>query len=1143
MKRCAVWLSIGWLLCSSASGAYLAETNWAVNPVETGTSWALWSTVLADGELLSVGFSDTNGLFRPRVMRMDTNGVVQFDHVYDTPIMTNYNVYGYYVGRMANSNVFVGCTAEQLSGESAAVFMTLNPEGSAIVTQSLVDIAAKRFMMNTNDEVLVVSSGALSMYETDGTLKGSGGLVVSGYASGRSVQLTADGGYIVSGNAGATSTSAHYAMLSRFDSGLNLLWSQRYYDTNGSQVAYCAVENPDGTITACGLEEGSNDKRLLFKTDAGGARLWVKTENAGTFGGWNTVVPTADNGFIAVGLSYEMDLAAGYDANGESRWSYSFYNEGAMHSLIPVSTNQYLLAGRTSTATNPNDADWLVYKLQVDFNRDIVVTSILPFEPNESNGWSIATLTGVTNHFEFNGYDPDGVPLTYSWFTMNQQEMRIELSSNATCDLILPPEAAGTWRMLGLSVSDGFNQLFYDWGIEVSNRATVITQILPFEPVEGSNNVTVRVGETQPFAFNGCDPDGNVLQYRWTLDSVDVSSSNAFEFTPLTADTVHTLALNVTVIPGVEEADYVWQITVPALYVPYEASAISPWDGETGVSAGKFPTIAWSFNEDEDHPVDWSAVYFSTNQHSVTYLFPDAEVLNDGSTPATNYTAPGVLEYETTYYWRIVGHNAAGASTGAVFSFTTGALPQPPYEPNAINPQDSAIGVRIDSVPALKWSFSYDAGHPADRSDLYFSSNSNLVSALDPAVRVAANGPADGQYTPMENLTPGQTYYWRVVGHNTTGSSTGSVWSFTAEEIMSLPYAQGFENGIPEGWRAVMNGGWNGGGLEGSHLEQDWSGWAAIWNTNMIRSGGGAAGMNGGMPALHWLESPLFTAATNTELSAWIYYGPDEWENQAAPLHLLVKADGVWNTVRTWTANETNRYQTPVTVPLTAYAGKTVRIAWVYDLTASGAAVALDDLLIQNGSSAAETNFTLTVIHGTGSGSYPEHAVVDIAADPAPAGQKFSAWTGDTGYVTDILSAATTVSMPALPITLTATYAERDSDGDGMDDDWETTYLGGLKQNGTQDSDADGKTDLEEFIAGTHPKDSLSVFKISRVTAGGKSVLSWNSVSGRMYRVHWSTNLISGFQCLESNIPFTRTGFTNANGSTGFYKMDVRLEN
>jgi hypothetical protein len=1139
MRFCSALLLGIWMVCLSASGGYLTETNWVVNPSESGTSWSTWSTVLANDELLAVGFEDSTGFARPRVMRIDTNGVVQFDHAYNTPLMTNYSIRAIYAGVLANSNVFVGCTAEASGGGSGAFFMTLNTNGSSIVTQSLVSASPMRYMLNTNDEVLVVGDD-VRLYTTNGAFIKSGNLTTGGSPVGRSVNQTADGGYIVSGNTGNTPSSAYYALLSRFDSDLNLLWSQRYYDTNGAQIAYCAVENPDGTFTACGSEEGgSNDKRLLFKTDDAGNRLWVKTEWAGAYGGWNTLVPTADGGSIAVGISFNNDLTVGSDANGEYLWGYSFYAEGSLRGIIPVSTNQYLLSGQNGSTMHAGGGDWLVYNLQVDFNRDIVVTSILPFEPNESNGWSLATCTGVTNHFAFSGYDPDGVPLTYSWAMPNQQEEWIELSTNATCDLILPPEAAGTWKMLMLSVSDGFNQLFYEWGIEVSNRATVITQILPFEPSEGNSDVTVRVGETEQFQFDGYDPDGNELQYLWELDGHEVSTTNLFSFSPSVAESIHTLTLKVTVIPDVEESVYTWQITVPALYAPYEASAVSPWDGETGVSAGKTPALSWSFNEDEDHPVEWSAVFFSTNQHSVTWLFPDAEVLNDGNTLATNYIAPAQLEYEKTYYWRIVGHNAVGVSTSAVFSFTTGALPQPPYEPNALSPWDGSTGVRIDS--AVQWGFSYDAGHPADSSDLYFSADSNLVSSLNASVRVVSGGPADGNYPPPANLIPGQTYYWRVVGHNTAGSTTGPVWSFTAENILSLPYEQGFDSGLPEGWRTLMNG-WNGGGLEGDHLEQDWSGWNTVWDEALIRSGSGAVGMNGGMPALHWLESPLFTAATNTELSAWIYYGPDEWENPAAPLHLLVKADGIWNTVRTWTVNETNRYQTPITVPLTAYAGKTVRIAWVYDLTGSGAAVALDDLLIQNGSSAAETNFTLTVIHGTGSGSYPEHAVIDIVADAAPAGQKFSAWTGSTGYVANILSAATTVSMPALPITLTATYVERDTDGDGMDDDWETTYLGGLKPNGAQDSDGDGKTDLEEFIAGTHPGDKGSVFEISDFRAGPPSVINWSSVSGRVYSVYWSTNLISGFQCLESNIPYTRTGFTNSGSLRGFYRISVQLD-
>jgi hypothetical protein len=103
------------------------------------------------------------------------------------------------------------------------------------------------------------------------------------------------------------------------------------------------------------------------------------------------------------------------------------------------------------------------------------------------------------------------------------------------------------------------------------------------------------------------------------------------------------------------------------------------------------------------------------------------------------------------------------------------------------------------------------------------------------------------------------------------------------------------------------------------------------------------------MPAFHWLQSPLFAAQSDTVANFQLYYGPDEWGNSSAPLHLLVKSAGVWTTVQSWTSVETNLYESQIILPLADYAGQTIRIAWVYDLTGSGsAAVALDDLLIQN---------------------------------------------------------------------------------------------------------------------------------------------------------------------------------------------------
>jgi hypothetical protein len=57
--------------------------------------------------------------------------------------------------------------------------------------------------------------------------------------------------------------------------------------------------------------------------------------------------------------------------------------------------------------------------------------------------------------------------------------------------------------------------------------------------------------------------------------------------------------------------------------------------------------------------------------------------------------------------------------------------------------------------------------------------------------------------------------------------------------------------------------------------------------------------------------------------------------------------------------------------------------------------------------------------------------------------------------------------------------------------------------------------------------------------------LQWQGVSGRVYAVYYSTNLISGFQPLETNILWRAGCFTdavhNASGQL-FYKLDVCLE-
>jgi hypothetical protein len=72
------------------------------------------------------------------------------------------------------------------------------------------------------------------------------------------------------------------------------------------------------------------------------------------------------------------------------------------------------------------------------------------------------------------------------------------------------------------------------------------------------------------------------------------------------------------------------------------------------------------------------------------------------------------------------------------------------------------------------------------------------------------------------------------------------------------------------------------------------------------------------------------------------------------------------------------------------------------------------------GNGGGGTTYTLTVVNGTGSGSYAAGIAVPIAANTPPTGQAFQAWTGFA--VAGVQSVSTTVTMPAANITVTANY-------------------------------------------------------------------------------------------------------------------------
>jgi hypothetical protein len=101
-------------------------------------------------------------------------------------------------------------------------------------------------------------------------------------------------------------------------------------------------------------------------------------------------------------------------------------------------------------------------------------------------------------------------------------------------------------------------------------------------------------------------------------------------------------------------------------------------------------------------------------------------------------------------------------------------------------------------------------------------------------------------------------------------------------------------------------------------------------------------------------------------------------------------------------------------------------------------------------------NYTLTVVSGTGGGSFAAGSVNTIIANAPVAGKVFDVWTGDT--VADDTMSTTTITMPAAAALVTATYVDRPSyiltvtsgTGDG-------TYVAGTTQTIVADAPATGK--------------------------------------------------------------------------------------
>jgi hypothetical protein len=107
-----------------------------------------------------------------------------------------------------------------------------------------------------------------------------------------------------------------------------------------------------------------------------------------------------------------------------------------------------------------------------------------------------------------------------------------------------------------------------------------------------------------------------------------------------------------------------------------------------------------------------------------------------------------------------------------------------------------------------------------------------------------------------------------------------------------------------------------------------------------------------------------------------------------------------------------------------------------------------------------------------------------------------------------------------------------DTDSDGLPDWWEDQFSLNKTNpaDATLDSDSDGASNLNEFLAGTDPTDAASYFHITAMQweAGGWR-LAWSTVGGKSYRVQTNGSLNDSFTDFGSLIRMPGTGESTTN--------------
>jgi len=272
----------------------------------------------------------------------------------------------------------------------------------------------------------------------------------------------------------------------------------------------------------------------------------------------------------------------------------------------------------------------------------------------------------------------------------------------------------------------------------------------------GNQGATYLVAGFPGFPY----PDGLVpgTTYYWRIDEVNEADPNS----PWTGD--------------------VWSFSIP----PKKAYNPDPADGAEFV--------------DPEVTLSWTAGY-GAKLHTV-YIGDDFDEVSNatgGTVQGATTSAPGPLELEKVYYWRVDEFDAVDTYKGDIWSFTT---------PGAVgNPRPANGAVDVKMMATLSWT----ASDSAASHEVYFGTDKDAVRNADTAAPEYRGSKALG----AESYDPGKlawhtAYYWRVDEVDSQGNtSKGPLWIFATADFLSVDDFEDYTDNDAAGeaiWQSWVDG-------------------------------------------------------------------------------------------------------------------------------------------------------------------------------------------------------------------------------------------------------------------------------------------------------------------------------------------------